>query len=102
MRELRGEGRTPPASLKDMMARGNEFIQKVKAAAPKAKAAPKPKPQPEPKPRPQVEPTFETLEQALEAAKECKKCLATRAGTKGCRACMGEWFEEIRQKRVRK
>ena len=48
--------------------------------------------------RKKVEPQFETLEEALEAAQKCTKCLPTRAATKGCRTCMGEWFEEIRQR----
>ena len=99
LRELRGEGRSLPPSIKDCWVRGNEFIDKIKAAAPKPKAEPKPKAKPEPKPRKIVEPTYDTLEKALEAAKKCSKCLPTKAGTKGCRACMGEWFEEIRQKR---
>ena len=43
-----------------------------------------------------VEPTWATLEEALEAGQACKKCLPTTKATKGCRACMGEWFEMIR------
>ena len=44
------------------------------------------------------EPTFDTLEEALEAGKACKKCGPRISGYKGCRACMGEWFENIRLK----
>ena len=44
------------------------------------------------------EPVFETFEQAQEAAKNCRKCLPTKTGQRGCRACMGEWFEHIRKK----
>ena len=46
----------------------------------------------------QIEPVFANLEEALEAAHSCNKCLPTKAGTKGCRACMGEFFEQIRQR----
>ena len=96
-----------------MVARTNDFIDKIKAAGKKAlereagakakaeakaKAKAEAKAKLEAKPRKQVEPVFLTLEEALEAAKACKKCLATKFGTKGCRACMGEWFEQIRIK----
>ena len=40
----------------------------------------------------------ESLEAALVAGPACKKCLPTQMGTKGCRACMGVWFEHIRQR----
>ena len=32
LRERRGEGRLPPASVHDMVVRSNEFIDKIKAA----------------------------------------------------------------------
>ena len=44
------------------------------------------------------EPTFETFEEALAAGARCKKCQPRIKGYKGCRSCMGEWFEEIRLK----
>ena len=44
-----------------------------------------------------IEPTHESLEAALAAGQACNKCIATLAGTKGCRECMGKWFEEICQ-----
>ena len=47
------------------------------------------------------EPVHESLEKALEAAIACSKCLPTKAGTKGCRACMGDNFEAIRQRKAR-
>ena len=109
----------PPPSLKAMQDRGNEFIYKIKEAGvseetraearakasargkAKAKAKGEAKQQAQRratrKPK-QIEPEFATLEEALEAAKLCKKCLPTKFGTKGCRACMGDFFEEIRQK----
>jgi hypothetical protein len=40
----------------------------------------------------------ETFDHALAAGHLCTKCIGTKAGTKGCRACMGEWFEQIRKK----
>ncbi len=103
LRELRGEARLPPPSLKDVITRGNEFIEKIKESGAKPKAAPKPKPEkPKASSKSSVEPKFETLEKALEAAHACSKCIATKFGTKGCRACMGELFEEIRQKKYPK
>ena len=39
----------------------------------------------------------QTLEEALAAGLLCTKCVATKQSTKGCKACMGKWFEEIRQ-----
>ena len=81
----------------------NEFIEKIKAASdvPKAKAKPKAKGKAEAKDKPRKEnpePKHETFDEALEAAKGCKKCTATLAGMKGRRACMGDFFEEIRQR----
>ena len=122
LRDRHGEGRMPPPSLKAVTDRGNEFIEKIKKAkdeefvrvAAKAKAKAKAEAKAEAKAsakmraqrrameRPkQIEPVFETLEQALEAAQKCTKCLPTKSCTKGCRACMGEWFEDIRQKRAK-
>ena len=113
LRERRGEGRSVPASISDMTSRANEFISKIKKAGQedlerqakakakaksKAKAKAKAQAEADERARVQVEPVFETLEEALEAAKLCKKCLPTKFGTKGCRACMGEFFEQIRLK----
>ena len=42
------------------------------------------------------QPSDKDLDQALEAGLLCTKCIATKQGTKGCRACMGDFFEEIR------
>ena len=97
LRELRGEARVRPASIKDIRVRGNEFINKLKDYASK----PEPKKKPEPKAKAAKEyktnePKFDCLEDAREAAHLCTKCLYTKVGTKGCRACMGEWFEEVR------
>ena len=94
--------------------RTNEFIDKLQKAGKsdleraamasakaeaKAKAKAKAKREADDRARLQIEPVFASLEEALEAAQACKKCLPTKYGTKGCRACMGEFFEQIRQKR---
>ena len=112
-RERRGEGRLPPASIADMVTRTNYFIEQLKQAGKKglerenkakakaeakAQAKAQAKAKAEARVRKQVEPVFASLEEALEAAKQCKKCLPTKFGTKGCRACMGEHFEQIRLK----
>ena len=86
------------ASVADVTARGNDFIARVKAAGIKPTAKAESKPESKLKVYKSVEPVFETFEQALTAATACSKCLPTKFGTKGCRACMGEWFEQIRQK----
>ena len=101
LRIARGEA---PAhiSAQDISKRVNSFIDKVKA---KAKAAPAPALPPAPAapepPAPKWEgPKHASLEDALEAAQKCKKCLPTLRGTKGCSTCMGAFFEEIRQSRT--
>ena len=40
-----------------------------------------------------------TLEEALEAAQACRKCRPTKMAIKGCQECMGDWFQEIRQRK---
>ena len=115
LREQRGEGRIPPASIKFQTDRVNNFIQKIKdarttrdekAASEAKKAEGKAKAKARLRTSATkllaeiVEPVFETLEEALEAAQKCKKCLPTKKGTKGCRTCMGEWFEEIRLRKT--
>ena len=73
-------------------------IKDASEVKPKAKA----KGKCEPKTKENPEPKWPTLEAALAAGEKCPKCIARIAGYKGCRACMGEWFEEIRQKGVKK
>jgi len=46
-------------------------------------------------------PVHATLEEAMIAAIVCKKCVPAQRGTKGCRACMGEFFEAIRKGKAR-
>ena len=94
LREIKGEPRMRPASIMAMFARGQESIDKVRLGKPVAK----PKAKSMAKVWINPEPVFATLEEALAAAFKCTKCLVTKALTKGCRQCMGEWFEEIRQK----
>ena len=44
------------------------------------------------------EPKHKTYEEAVQAAEDCVKCIAQKDGTKGCRGCMGDWFELQRKK----
>lgn len=100
-REDRGEARLPPASLQDLITRCNYFIKRLKdATAAHEEAGHKAKGKAKAKPKPSVEPNFANLEQALEAAQGCTKCLPAKFGSKGCRACMCEWFEHLRQRRA--
>ena len=45
-----------------------------------------------------AEPNHKSYEDATQAAEDCGKCLPQKDGSKGCRACMGEWFELQRKK----
>ena len=100
VREILGEPRLPPTSLLDTMRRGNDFVDKIRGAKAKAKAKAKAEPKGEKSKKEYKthEPVHATLEEALKAGLECSKCLPTKMGTKGCRACMGEHFEDIRQR----
>jgi len=42
-----------------------------------------------------------SLEEAMFAAIACTKCVPSAKGIKGCRSCMGELFETIRQRKGR-
>lgn len=102
LRAKRGEPKQRFISDKDLTTRTNEFIKKVKASA---KAAPVPKAKVKAQPKPaqkKPEPKHKNLEDALTAAQSCSKCVATKKGTKGCRTCMGEFFEQIRLQQVRR
>jgi hypothetical protein len=98
IRENLGEPRLPPLSIGEMSSRANEFISKIKQASGPEAGEKKPgKGKLEiGKPRPTHEPEFLTFEAAEAGAFLCTKCLPTRTGTKGCRACMGEWFQQVR------
>ena len=98
LREVRGEPRCPDPSLQEMLKKLGAFIGKLKSKADKAQVAPKAKSAPKAKAKPSAKKvaTHNSLEEALEAGLKCTKCVATTKGTKGCRACMGEWFEHIR------
>jgi hypothetical protein len=106
LREIRGEGRLPPSTIQDIYSRGNEWIQELldasDNAAAQAKAKGKAKPKGKAKSKAEdpleAEPKHATLEAALQAAKDCKKCEMLKDGSKRCRACVGEQFEAVRQK----
>ena len=98
LREITGEPRHKPPSLKDLCIRSKLFIEKIKSAQGKPVAEAKAKA----KAYKNVEPVFESLDLALQAGLLCTKCIVTKQGTKGCRACMGEYFEEIRLHAPRK
>jgi hypothetical protein len=99
LRENRGEARMVPTSFADMKNRTNEFIAKLKEAKePKLESKTAAK---EATARKTHEPTHASFEAALAAAWSCTKCLPTKAATKGCRACMGEHFESIRQRKAK-
>ena len=116
LRGARFEGTTPPASIKDHTARLNKFIDNLKGARAqrdekaakevrkaegKAKVKAKAKASAAEALAKRVEPVHATLEQALLAGQKCPKCYHMLKGTKGCRTCMGEWFEEIRMRGVK-
>ncbi len=112
LRSRRGEPRLPAPTVNDITKRTNDFIEKIKKAVQeddekeakktevaakkaadkaekKAKAAEKAAAE-------APEPTWATFEEALDAGLKCSSCYYTKWGTKGCRKCMGEWFEKIR------
>ena len=101
LREINGEPRHKPMSLKELGIRSKFFIEKIRSASTKPVAEAAPKPVAKAKAYKNVEPVFESLDLALQAGLACTKCIVTKQGTKGCRACMGELFEEIRMKRAR-
>jgi hypothetical protein len=103
IRDNSGESRLPPLSIGEMTSRANEFISKIKqASGPEAGEKKRGKGKLEiEKARSTHEPDFKTFEEAEAGAFLCSKCLPTRNGTKGCRSCMGEWFEQVRLRKAR-
>jgi len=104
--DLRARRQEPPIamSVETIVKRLNGFIQKLKEKAvkvPKAPPAPVPPAVPDVLPDP-VGDKFKTIDEAMDAAHKCKKCLPTQRGTKGCTTCMGRWFEEIRLQKAPK
>ena len=112
LRSRRGEPKIPPTSITDITKRTNLFIHKIKvsmneagytdkykleakAKADAARAAKKAEADAKAANKAK-EPEFATLDEALSAGLECTSCYVTKWGTKGCRRCMGKWFEEIR------
>ena len=101
LREITGEPRHKPMSLKELCIRSKLSIEKIRSAQTKPVAEAAPKPVAKAKAYKNVEPVFDSLDLALQAGLACTKCIVTKQGTKGCRACMGEVFEDIRMKRAR-
>ncbi|MBM4179834.1 MAG: hypothetical protein FJ211_10980 [Ignavibacteria bacterium] len=87
-----------------MRSTANEFISKIKDADLK-KATKVPDKKKGAKAEGKVyathEPVHASLEEAMFAALACTKCVPTKNGSKGCRTCMGEHFETIRQRKAR-
>ena len=87
--------------MAEMRNRANDFISKIKDTKKVAPVEAKDSSEAPMKSYPTHEPVHENLEAALLAASLCSKRLPTKAGTKGCRACVGEFFETIRQRKAR-
>ena len=82
-----------------MSSRANEFISKIKQASDKEARENK---RGNNKPRETHEPEHSTFEALDAGAFLCTKCLPTKSGTNGRRACMGEWFEKIRMRKSKR
>ena len=103
LRERRGEPRLPDPSIETVTKRINDFINKLQETAAKPAPEAKPKAAPAPKAKglakpPAPEPEFELFEEAVAAAESCTKCTYKKDGSKGCKACMGHWFDIIRKR----
>ena len=86
MRSMRGEATGPFVGIRMALVRLNEYISKLKPGAPAPPVGPRHARLPPPA----------SLDEALVRAQDCSKCHATRVGTKGCRSCMGKFFDEIK------
>ena len=92
IRRFRGELPSVPPSIPQIRQRVNVWIQKLHEAVqpkfpPKAPANARKRPPPA------------TFDEALARGIECTKCRPSKLQpVKGCSACMGDWFEEIRQR----
>jgi hypothetical protein len=82
----------PDASLTTSVQLLNIFISKCLGKDPPRPQIIQPSQAKGRKTKPEV--VHETLELALAAAHKCTKCEPTTRGTKGCSACMGDWFNE--------
>ncbi len=98
IRENCGEPRLPPTSLAEMTSRANEFISKIKQASDSERGEKKRGGSTSEigKPRPTYEPEHDTFNVAQAAGFSCGTCLPTKLDTKGCRACMCDWFGQFR------
>ena len=94
VRQRLGEPRMPVVALHAMVARINNFIDKIK----KAKAVPPKGTAAEHKPvvYPKPVAVHASLEDAQIAATLCTKCRWAKQDTKGCQACMGDYFQYVR------
>ena len=89
VRQRRGEPRMPVVPVSRTLARADEFMDKIRKAKGGQPGGDGPKPLAGPV-------NWATLEDALTAAHLCAKCRPRKDGMKGCRTCMGKWFDEIR------
>ena len=89
-------------SFSDACARGKDWIEKIKQASILVQYRDTPEPNTKTKDQQQdplaCEPKHKSFKDAQKAAQRCNKCVTTSNDSKGCRACMGEYFEQIRQK----
>jgi hypothetical protein len=118
LRHFRTELPTPPPTIGQVRSRLNEFISKLYQVLPQGPpaadtstlaltamvpaSAGQPSPETSAGPESAVRSALEprTFEEALERGRQCTKCRqSVREPVKGCRACMGHWFEQIRQRR---
>ena len=101
----RAPRRGAPVSIGVYSTRANEWIHRLRDASdnPAAKAKAKPKGKAKAKGKQAedplaAEPKHASLDEAFEAAKACTKCEYNKDGSKGCRGCMEEHFEEVRRR----
>ena len=94
LRRRRGEPRLPDPSIDDLKKRTNNFIARIKGIGEKSQQEMRPHTAPTgeggtAEALSVMEPKWDNFEDALEAAQDCQRCVATRFATKGCSACMG-------------
>lgn len=82
----------PPLRLQDLVSKGSGFIKRLNDAREQAKNKAKSEA------NVQAKQSFPSLETALAAVLAYTECLPTNFGSKGCRSCMGEHFEVLRQR----
>ena len=112
LRRIRGEPGTPDLTLDDGVKRLTRFIMKLKQSGLKlseqaiaetmddVRVKVKERQEKGKVRKTVVFPEHQTLEETLAAGMRCTRCVATKLCTKGCKACMGKWFEEIRLRKA--